>query len=109
MIGCDRAPLWPRNDKVWSHAVIGEDAAGRILFVHARSPWNTRVFAEILLGLPLDLRRLQYAEGGPEATLYLDIGDTREAHVGSWETGFREDDDNRAMWGLPNVVGVARR
>jgi hypothetical protein len=106
MIGCNRTPLWPRNDKVWSHAVIGQDSAGRILFIHARSPWNTRVFTEILLGLPLDLTRLQYAEGGPEATLYVHVGDFREAHVGSWETGFREDDENQAMWGLPNVVGV---
>ena len=29
--------------------------------------------------------------------------------MGSFETGFREDDDNRAFWPLPNVIAVAAR
>jgi hypothetical protein len=28
--------------------------------------------------------------------------------VGSWETGFNENDDNANAWPLPNVIGVRR-
>ena len=31
------------------------------------------------------------------------------SRVGSYETGFVENDGNQAFWWLPNVVGVAPR
>jgi murein DD-endopeptidase MepM/ murein hydrolase activator NlpD len=109
LLDCAAHPTWGENGKVWSHALLGADGDGRLLLIHARSPWSTRQFTEILLDLPLDLRRLHYAEGGPEASLYLHHGDTVVAAVGSWETGFFERDDNRAAWPLPNVIGVRER
>ena len=30
LLGCDRTPIWKRNAKVWSHALIGADGAGNI-------------------------------------------------------------------------------
>jgi len=64
---------------------------------------------DILLGLPIDLAAAQYADGGPEAQLYLRSGRTELECVGSYETGFWENDDNNKAWPVPNVVGIARR
>lgn len=109
MVSCKRKNVWSQQPKIWSHAAIGEDGAGNILFVHARSPWSTHDFIDTLLALPIDLQRLQYSEGGPEATLYVKSG-TREIElVGSYETGFNENDDNTRAWALPNVLGIVPR
>lgn len=106
LMGCGGGPLWSRNGEIWSHALIGADSSGRLLFIHARTPWNTRVFTEILQGLPLDVVSLQYAEGGPEASLVVRHGGLVRVWVGSYETGFTEHDRNRLAWNLPSIVGV---
>jgi len=104
MLNCSGEPAWKPSKRIWSHASIGMDGSGRILFIHARSPWSTHDFAKILLELPLDLKRLQYAEGGPEASLYVKEGDLEL--FGSFETGFVENDKNSRAWPIPNVIGV---
>lgn len=109
LIDCARNPTWKRNAKIWSHAVVGMDGQGRLLFIHARTPWNTRVLTEILLDLPIDVRRLMYAEGGPEASLLVRIDGLERLWVGSYETGFTEHDRNRLAWNLPSVLAVRRR
>lgn len=108
MLRCDGVNVWSQQDKRWSHAVIGVDGAGRVLLIHARSPWSTHDFIDLLLALPLDLKRLQYAEGGPEASLFVRSGAVEVERFGSYETGFYESDDNDRAWPLPNVVGVRR-
>ncbi len=105
MVSCDGRNVWSQQDRRWSHAAIGIDGSGRPLLIHARSPWSTHDFIEILRGLPLDLARLQYAEGGPEAQLWIGAGRDLELY-GSFETGFYEDDSNAVAWPVPNVVGV---
>ncbi len=109
LLGCDGTPAWQESHKIWSHALVGMDHSGNIMFIHARSPWSTRDFTEILLSLPLDLQRLHYAEGGPEATLHLRHGERALTLVGSYETGFNENDRNHQAWAIPNVIGVRRR
>ena len=109
MVSCERANVWSQSKRIWSHAVIGIDGEGRLLLIHARSPWTTHDFVDILLELPIDLRRLQYAEGGPEAQLFVRAGDVELERFGSFETGFFESDDNVNPWPVPNVVGVVRR
>ena len=109
MLTCDGQPAWSDRPREWSHAVIGQDRQGRILFIHARSPWSTHSFTRLLLGLPLEVTRLQYAEGGPEATLFIGAGGREFEWVGSYETGFYESDDNHRAWPLPNVLGVVPR
>jgi hypothetical protein len=108
LLDCDGAPAWQPSHKVWSHALVGMDHSGNILFIHARSPWSTRQFTEILLSLPLGLARLHYAEGGPEATLAIEHGGRSLTLVGSYETGFNENDRNQQAWAIPNVIGVRR-
>ena len=65
-------------------------------------------FVDMLRALPLDLKRLMYVEGGPEASLYVAVdGKDVVSQFGSFETGFREMDDNKEFWPLPNVIGFA--
>jgi len=109
MVSCKRSNVWSQSKRIWSHACIGIDGEGRPLLIHARSPWTTHDFIDILLELPIDLRQLQYAEGGPEAQLFVRAGDVELERFGSFETGFFESDDNRNPWPVPNVIGVVRR
>jgi len=109
MVSCHRTNTWAQQPKQWSHAAVGVDGQGRLLFVHARSPWSTHDFVDTLLSLPIDLAQLQYAEGGPEASLWVDAGGFELELVGSYETGFNENDDNRQAWPLPNVIGLRPR
>lgn len=110
MLDCAGRNTWAPQPRRWSTACVGTDAAGRVLLIHARSPWSTHDFVEILRALPLDLKRLMYVEGGPEASLYLELGGRAlVAEKGSFESGFREDDDNHVFWPLPNVIALAPR
>ena len=47
--------------------------------------------------LPLGVRRAMYLEGGPEASLSLATSGKSFVRVGSWETGFNENDDNHLL------------
>jgi hypothetical protein len=55
------------------------------------------------------VRRAMYLEGGPEASLSLATSGRSFVQVGSWETGFNENDDNLRPWPLPNIIGVQRK
>lgn len=109
LLDCAQKPTWSRNAKIWSHAIVGMDGQGRLLFIHARTPWNTRVFTEFVLDLPIDVKRLMYAEGGPEASLVVRADGIERVWVGSYETGFTEHDRNRLAWNLPSIIGVRSR
>ena len=108
MVDCRGRNRWGRDAKRWSVAAMAMDAAGRILFIHSRSPYTMHVFVNMLRRLLPGLRTTLYLEGGPEATLYLNAG-TRFERVGSYETGFNENDNNTRAWALPNVIGIVRR
>lgn len=110
MIDCAGRNVWAHQARKWSTACVGTDGQGRVLLIHVRSPYATHDLVEALLALPLGLRRLMYVEGGPEASLYVKAGGrVVVSEVGSFETGFREADDNRVFWPLPNVIAFARR
>ncbi|MFK7928112.1 MAG: hypothetical protein AB8H79_07970, partial [Myxococcota bacterium] len=109
LLDCARKPTWKEKPKIWSHALLGADSQGRLLFIHARTPWSTRAFTEIVLALPLDVQRLHYAEGGPEASLVVVHDGVERVWVGSYETGFTEHDNNRLAWNLPHILGVVAR
>jgi hypothetical protein len=100
---------WPRQDKMWSEAALGEDSAGRILFIFTRSPFTMHDFNLELLSLGIGLVAAQHLEGGSEAQLYLRIGNVRHEMFGSYETSFKENDDNTASWRIPNVLGTRPR
>jgi hypothetical protein len=104
MVTCKRANAWKQQPRRWSTAAIGTDGKGRVLFIHCRTPYTVHDLIDRLLALPIDLRRAMYVEGGPEATLYVKAGKVERDFVGSFESGFLENDDNQAEWALPNVV-----
>ena len=52
MISCRRTNVWTQQPQRWSTAAIGRDGRGRILFIHARSPYSTHDLIDILLELP---------------------------------------------------------
>lgn len=101
--------VWPVSGRKWSEAAIAHDDKGRVLFLFSRSPLSMREFNEKLLALPLGVSRAMHAEGGPEASLSIRVGDRKIDLCGSYETGFNENDDNKVQWTLPNVIGVRPR
>src|SRR5207237_932051 len=56
-----------------------------------------------------DLAGALFLEGGPEASRVVHGKDGTLDRVGSYETGFVEDDSNHAYWALPNIIGLAPR
>jgi hypothetical protein len=109
MLSCDGENVWAKSERRWSTAAIGQDDKGRLLFIHARSPWPVHDFVDALMALPIGLSRAMYVEGGPEATLFVKAGKVEAEMVGSYETGFWEDDQNAEAWEVPNVVALLRR
>ena len=100
---------WSQQNKEWSEAALGEDSAGRILFIFCRSPFSMYDLNHELLALDVDLVAAQHLEGGPEAQLYIAVGDREIELVGSYETLFREDNSNQRAWRVPNILGVRAR
>ncbi|WP_395373272.1 phosphodiester glycosidase family protein [Marinicella sp. W31] len=104
-----RENRWKHKKRMWSEAALGEDAQGRILFIHTRSPFTMHHFNEELLNLGIDLVAAQHLEGGPEAQLYFNIGGQSMERFGSYETAFNEDNANQRAWPIPNVLGVRQK
>lgn len=100
---------WAQQERRWSEAALGEDAAGRILFLFCRSPFSMYELNHELLGMGIDLVAAQHLEGGPEAQLFVAVGDREIERVGSFETLFREDNGNQNAWSVPNILGVRPR
>jgi len=109
MISCKCENVWSPQPRRWSTAAIGTDAEGRVLLMHVRSPYSVHDLIDNLRLLPLGLRRAMYAEGGPEAQLYVRGGGEEHEFVGSFETGFNENDSIVHAWPVPNVIGVVAR
>jgi hypothetical protein len=100
---------WSQQDRKWSEAALGEDDAGRILFIYSRSPFSMHDLNVELLGAGIGLVTAQHLEGGPEAQLYLHVGSVEMELYGSYETSFKENDSNSAAWPVPNILGVRPR
>jgi len=100
---------WGRQVNKWSEAALGEDKDGKILFVFCRSPFSMYDLNRELLSAGIGLVALQHLEGGPEAQLFLSVGDFELELFGSYETSFREDDGNTTPWPIPNVLGIKRK
>lgn len=100
---------WSQQDRKWSEAALGEDDAGRILFIYSRSPFSMHDLNNELLAAGIGLVAAQHLEGGPEAQLYLHVGAVELEIYGSYETSFRENDTNSAAWPVPNILGARPR
>jgi len=100
---------WGQQQKKWSEAALGEDDAGRILFIFSRSPFSMHDLNRELLAAGIGLVAAQHLEGGPEAQLYVHAGGFELEMFGSYETSFKENDTNSIPWPVPNVLGVRPR
>lgn len=104
---------WGMQEKRWSEMALAEDRAGHMVLVYSRTPYPMHTFNEILLDLPLDIVAAQHLEGGPEAQLVIRstgavaLPDT--TYVGSYETGFYPNDQNRDAWFIPVVMAFEPR
>jgi hypothetical protein len=108
MISCKGENVWAPQDKMWSTAAIGTDQQGRVLFIHVRSPYPTHELINMLLQLPIDLKRAMYVEGGADAQLYINTGKVEHEFIGSYSTGSREHDENTFSRPVPNILGLVR-
>jgi len=100
---------WSPQERKWSEAALGEDDAGRILFIYSRSPFSMHDLNNELLAAGVGLVAAQHLEGGPEAQLYVHVGAMEMELYGSYETSFTENDKNSAAWPVPNILGVRPR
>ena len=100
---------WSQQHSMWSEAALGEDSSGRILFIFCKSPFTMYDLNQELLSLRIGLVAAQHLEGGPEAQLHLRLGNMIHEMFGSYETSFKENDDNAAPWPVPNILGVRPR
>jgi Phosphodiester glycosidase len=100
---------WGKQSREWSEAAVGEDGAGYLLFIYSRSPFSMHDLNEELLTSGIGVVAAQHMEGGPEAQLYVHLGSTELEMFGSYETSFKENDQNLAAWPVPNVIGVRPR
>ena len=108
LLGCTGDALPWQDAKRYSAAAIGIERSGRVVMLHARTAVTMSVFAKALVAPELDLAGALFLEGGPEASLVAH-GERDLELVGSFETGFVENDDNRAFWWLPNVLALEAR
>lgn len=106
MVSCQRVGVWAPSERRFSSAAVGVDGAGRLLFIHARSPWPVHELVAALLAAPIDLRQAMYVEGGPEAQLYVRGGGTELTRVGASEHGLEAAVGHLPV---PNVLAVIRR
>ena len=106
MVSCERKGVWAPSERRFSTAAVGVDGAGRLLLIHARSPWPVHELVAFLLAAPIDLRQAMYVEGGPEAQLYVRGGGTELTRVGASEHGLEAAVGHLPV---PNVLVLIRR
>ncbi|QNK78522.1 phosphodiester glycosidase family protein [Winogradskyella sp. PAMC22761] len=109
MMDCNQKNRWSQQSKKWSMVVIGKDKEDNVLFIFSRSPYSVHDFIDILSKSSLNLHNLMYLEGGPEASFYLNHNKTTIEKMGSYETGFNENDNNNQFWRIPNVIGISKK
>jgi len=107
MVSCDRRNVWAPSGRGFSAAAIGIDRRGRVLFIHARTPWPVHELVKALLALPIDLAQAMYVEGGPEAQMFARGGGREVERVGSFEGAVASA--NGRAWPVPNVIAAVRR
>jgi len=100
---------WDPQPKTWVEAALGEDRQGRALMIFSRTPQSMHDLNEALLALPLEIVCAQHLEGGPEAQLFVSVGDFSLEIVGGYENGAGTGALLGAAWPLPNVIGIVAR
>ena len=108
MIDFSGNPLaWDKRPGQACSMVIGAtDTAGNIYFVFSRSPYAHQKMIGFMMALIPGIRTTVYLEGGPEASLYIQTGDTTITKIGSYVSKTYPNDNNDHFWKIPNVIGI---
>lgn len=107
MIDCNGEQLdWNKRKQSCSMLVAAKDELGRIWFIFSRSPYTHNQMIAFMDGFKEDLRNAIYLEGGPETSLYIDIGEHCIEKIGSYVSDTYPRDTNLDFWPLPNVIGI---
>ena len=106
MISCTGKNVWTKQPQKWSTAAIGIDNRDRVLFIHVGSPYSTHDLIGFLKKMPLNISRAMYAEGGPQAQMYINTGDQEHEFVGSYEIELQGNMTKLISRPVPNVVGI---
>lgn len=108
MISRGKRRGWPKRAVLYSTAAIGMDGENNVLFILGPAPYSTHDFIQILLSLPINIKHAMYVEGGPQATLYLKVGNRERQWTGTCESGLAKDGFRGSGRKIPNIVGVGR-
>ena len=108
MVSCTGRNVWSESDKRWSHALVATDEAGRVLFIHVRTPYSTHELIDALLALPLAIDRAMYTEGGIQAQMYVNSGGVEREFSGVFGSAYPATAGGASAWPVPNVIGVVR-
>jgi len=110
LLDCDGQPIaWVDPDR-YSAAAIGLDAEGRLVFVHARTPYRMRELAEMVAAPEIGLTQAFFVEGGPEATLIVEADELHVREVGLPRDRLEGDEPREdRLYELPNVLGLRPR
>ena len=104
------AMAWDKRPGQLCSMVIGAtDKAGNIYFIFSRSPFSHPQMIMFLFRLIPEIRTTVYLEGGPEASLYVQTGDTVISKFGSYVSKTYPNDENDHFWKIPNVIGIQSR
>lgn len=110
---------WQVDQKKWSVATIATTTEGDVLYIHSRYPYTMHEFIDILLdeGAFLNIYRMAYLEGGPESSILIDDGSKKSwqtsagsnQRMGSYETGFNENENVTHFWDIPWVLLIEKK
>jgi hypothetical protein len=111
MISCtgEGMAFTKRPNQSCSMIVAATDHQGGIYILFTRSPYTHQKMIEFMKALPFGLLTTVYLEGGPEASLYINTGDTVIAKYGSYVSNTCDNDDNDHFWKIPNVISIRKK
>lgn len=106
MISCTGENVWEKQSTKWSTSAIAIDDAGRILFIHVRSPYTTHDLINSLKQLQIKISRAMYLEGGSEAQLFFTVKNQEYEFLGMSEANFSGSIHYESTRPIPNVIGL---
>jgi hypothetical protein len=117
MLNCAGGPIAWVDEHRYSSAAFGVDRQGDLVLIHAATPYLMRDLARVLAEPALGLVQIDYVEGGPEATLFVDDGVTQTTLIGYPRDAAERRPDQAPYppeqvgraWPLPNVLGLVAR
>lgn len=109
MISKGRKRGWPRQEKTYSTAAVGLDRDNQVLFIFSPLPYSTYSLIRALISLPIAISDAMYVEGGPAATLHINLPEENmQSKPGEKKREWLYSYQNTSP-PLPNVIGIEKR